>query len=113
MDAVGYKMCYNLEKGGEIMETTIMDVLDSAKGSADEITHILYLYGGGNMGKGVERFFEETLEMGQRYKSRQISSGILKFTIPIAIGCIGFQIVKYIKLKRKSAKNLNSTEDEA
>lgn len=95
------------------METTIMDVLDSAKGSADEITHILYLYGGGNMGKGVERFFEETLEMGQRYKSRQISSGILKFTIPIAIGCIGFQIVKYIKLKRKSAKNLNSTEDEA
>lgn len=105
MDEVGYKMCYNLEKGGEIMETTIMDVLDSAKGSADEITHILYLYGGGNMGKGIEKVVEQTFDMGQKYAFRQVRSGIAKIGVPIfAIGCLGFQTIKYIKVKQKISK---------
>lgn len=87
------------------METTIIDVLDSAKGPADEITHILYKYGGGDMGKGIEKFFEQTFDMGQKYAFRQVRSGIAKIGVPIfAIGCLCFQTIKYIKVKQKISK---------
>lgn len=96
------------------METTIMDVLDSAKGSADEITHILYKYGGGNMGKGIEKFFEQTFEMGQKYAFKQVRSDVAKIGVLILIiGCTGVKTIQYINFKRRISKRTEAMECEA
>ena len=91
------------------METTIIDVLDSAKGPADEITHILYKYGGGDMGKGIENIYSIGFVngYGNGYEEGYVKccTDIMKFGIPaFVIGCLGFQTIKNIKVKQKIPK---------
>ena len=88
------------------METTIMDVLDSVKGSADEITHSLREFGRGDMHKGVENIYSIGFVngYGNGYEEGYVKccADIIKFGMPaFVIGCLGFQTVKYIKFKRK------------
>lgn len=96
------------------MEITIIDVLDSAKGSADKITHSLREFGRGDMRKGVEKFFEQTFEMGQKYAFKQVRSDVAKIGVLIfAIGCTGVQTIQHINFKRRISKRTEAMECEA
>lgn len=92
------------------METTIMNVLDSVKGSADEITHSLREFGRGDMRKGVENIYNIgfTNGYGNGYEAgycKCCTDNIIKFGIPaLVVSCLGFQTIKYIKFKQKISK---------
>lgn len=87
------------------METTIMDVLDSVKCSADEITHSLREFGRGDMRKGVENIYSIGFVNGYEEGYVKCCTDIMKFGIPaFVIGRLGFQTIKYIKFKQKISK---------